>query len=169
MVIFVIGFMGCGKTYWSRKWSEAYRLPVHDMDEILEKEEGASCLQIFENHGEHYFREKEARLLRQLGTMAGDRIVSCGGGTPVYKDNMRWMNEHGLTVYLSASPEYLLANITSDESSHRPLIKNIPPNELLFQIHKKLNERLPIYQQAKITWQVHELTVEHFENCLTHA
>lgn len=169
MVIFVIGFMGCGKSYWAHRWGQAYHLPVHDMDEIIEKEEGATCLKIFETYGEQYFREKEARLLRQLGTLAGDRIISCGGGTPVYRDNMQWMNEHGLTVYLSATPEHLLQNLMNDKTQNRPLLKNIQPNELLFHIHKKLNERLPFYRQAKITLHIPEVTVEDFENCLSHA
>lgn len=169
MVVFVIGFMGCGKSFWARRWGQAYRMPVHDMDEIIEKEEGATCMEIFENRGEQYFREKETRLLRQLGTMAGDRIISCGGGTPVYKDNMQWMNEHGLTVFLSATPEQLLQNLLQDKAIHRPLIKNVQPNELLFHIHKKLNERLPVYRQAKLIFNAPEITVEDFENCLSHA
>jgi hypothetical protein len=57
----------------------------------------------------------------------------------------------------------------NDKSQNRPLLKNIQPNELLFHIHKKLNERLPFYRQAKITLHVPEVTVEDFENCLSHA
>jgi shikimate kinase len=162
--------MGAGKTYWSKKWAEAYGLTLYDMDQILEAEEGMSCVEIFENKGEQYFREKESRLLRQLTRMGGDNIISCGGGTPIYKDNMDFMMEHGTTIYLNASPSYLLKNLTSGNNKEkRSLIKNIDEKELLFHINKKLLERIPVYKRSMFVLDVDKIKLEDFENCMTHA
>jgi shikimate kinase len=170
MIFYVLGFMGCGKTYWADRWGKAYDIPVHDMDAIIEEEEGMRCVEIFEKKGEAYFREKESRLLKQLTALGGDRIISCGGGTPIYKSNMDWMNENGMTIYLSAEPDYLLRNLLSGENKrNRALIKNIHENELLFFINKKLNERMPFYKKSKLVLNVETITVQDFENYLSHA
>lgn len=170
MMLFILGFMGSGKSYWARKLGEVTGKSVHDMDEILVKEEGMSCIEIFEKKGEQYFREKEANLLRQLIKLGGDRIVSCGGGTPTYKNNMELMNASGTTVYLEAKPDYLLKNLLNDKkSSNRALIKNIHENELLFFIHQKLNERLPFYEQSQVKFKVENVTLTDLQNLFTNA
>lgn len=170
MIIFLIGFMGSGKSYWTRKLGEATGIPTHDMDEILEKEEGMSCLQIFENKGEHYFREKEAKLLRQLIKLGDNRIISCGGGTPIYKNNIELMNTNGVTVYLKATPDYLLKSLLNDKNSaNRALIKNIHESELLFFINQKLGERLPFYNQSQLTFDVEKITLSDLQNIFTNA
>lgn len=162
--------MGSGKSFWARKLGEATGIPTHDMDEILEKEEGMSCLEIFEKKGEHYFREKESNLLRQLIKLGDSSIISCGGGTPIYKNNMELMNTNGKTIYLDAKPEYLLKNLVNDKNSvNRALIKNIHENELLFFIHQKLNERLPFYNQAHVKFKVEKITLSDLQNLLTNA
>jgi shikimate kinase len=102
---------------------------------------------IFEKHGEDYFREKEALMLRKM-IDHNDCIIATGGGAPCFNNNMQWMNDHGFTIYLSAGPQYLLENVMN-EKDKRPLINKLNKAELLFFIEQKLKERLPYYQQAK--------------------
>lgn len=146
--IFLIGFMGSGKTYWGSRWAEQYDLPFIDLDKLVEQRENKSITALFEENGEEYFRKVEASCLK---TFSGKQsfIMACGGGAPCFNNNMQWMNEQGTTVYLSAAPQFLCERLM-DEKDRRPLLKNLAPTELLSFIEKKLNEREPVYQQAKI-------------------
>ncbi len=155
MKIFLIGFMGSGKTYWGRIWAANGGLEFYDLDELIEKTENRSVTVIFGEKGENYFREKEAALLRTFSEKE-NFLLACGGGVPCFKDNIHWMNANGTTVYLSASPLYLFEKITN-EKDKRPLLKNLNPGEVLFFIEQKLKERNPLYQQAKITLKVNTL------------
>ena len=155
MRIFLIGFMGSGKSYWGRQWAPQLGYSFHDLDEVIEAEEDQAVLDIFESKGEDYFRLKEAELLRSLAQF-DDCIISCGGGTACFYDNLDWMNENGLTIYLSAAPQYLLEKIMN-ELDKRPLVKNFNEAEILFFIEKKLKERMPFYEKAKRTVEVAEI------------
>ena len=146
--IFLIGFMGTGKTHWGRIWAQRHHYQFIDLDEMIEKEENRSVLQIFEQQGEDYFRQKEAISLRNTEYLK-PVIVSCGGGTPCFFDNIHWMNEHGLTILLQADSLTIMRNILSEEVK-RPLVKNLNEAELLFFIEQKLKERAEHYEKAKI-------------------
>src|SRR6187401_1227795 len=102
MKIFLVGFMGSGKTYWGKIWAQKNAMNFFDLDALIEEQEKKTIAAIFETEGEEYFREKEAMVLRTLPG-ANDCIIACGGGTPCYHDNMKWMNEHGGTVYLDTT------------------------------------------------------------------
>jgi len=154
--IFIIGFMGTGKSHWGKRWAQLHDMSFIDLDEIIEKTEGQSVVDIFEKAGEDYFRVKEASILRDQLTQQ-NCIVSCGGGTPCFYDNITWMNQHGYTVYLSAAAPYILKNVL-DEKEKRPLVKNINEAELLFFIEQKLKERSPFYNQAKLILDAENLT-----------
>jgi shikimate kinase len=117
--IFLIGFMGSGKTYWGKQWAAEYNLSFHDLDTMIESETGKTVAEIFEEDGEEFFREKEKQLIRTF-KFKDNCIVSCGGGTPCFNDNMQWMNEHGTTVYLAATPQYIYERI-AEETDKRPL------------------------------------------------
>lgn len=148
MKIFLIGFMGSGKTHWGRIWAKEDQVDFYDLDELIEKEESRSVATIFDENGEHYFREKETEVLRKF-TGKENFLLACGGGAPCFNDNMQWMNDNGTTVYLSASPQYLFEKVIA-EKDKRPLIKNLAPEELFSFIEQKLKEREPVYQQAKV-------------------
>ena len=147
--IFIVGFMGTGKSHWGKLWALRHQLTFIDLDVLIENAEPQSVVDIFENAGEEYFRVKEASILRDQ-LMHENCIISCGGGTPCFYDNMEWMNENGYTVYLSATAPYMLKNIM-DEKEKRPLIKNVNEAELLFFVEQKLKERLPFYSKASLT------------------
>lgn len=156
--IFLLGFMGTGKTHWGRIWSQKLGLDFYDLDELIEADQEKTIPQIFEKHGEDHFRNIEAVSLRSFAGKA-PCIVSCGGGTACFKDNMPWMNEHGITVYLSATPQYIFNRVMS-EKDKRPLMKKINQAELLFFIEQKLKEREPFYSQAKYILPAGELGEE---------
>ncbi len=149
--IFLIGFMGTGKTYWGKKWAQYEGLDFYDLDMIIEKQEGKSIADIFEKKGEAYFRQTEKACLRNfLNVERG--IIACGGGAACFDDNMQWMNENGITICITASPAYILSRLEAGQH-RRPLIKKFNQAELLFFIEQKLKEREPYYSQAKITLQ----------------
>jgi shikimate kinase len=153
--IFLIGFMGSGKTYWGKKWARQCGYFFYDLDAVIEKKQGRSVASIFEKDGEAVFRELEEVALMKFGSK-DNCLVACGGGTPCYGDNMQWMNENGITVYLQASPQYIYDRVL-EETAQRPLMKQISRAELLFFIEQKLKERESFYNQAKIILPVQDL------------
>jgi shikimate kinase len=146
--IFLIGFMGVGKSYWGKLWAEKTAYTYFDTDEMIEAQQQQSIATIFDTKGEIFFREQEANTLRNLPPIK-DAIISCGGGVPCYHNNMQWMNENGVTVFLNAPATYLQKNILS-QPQKRPLLMALQPADLLVNIQTKLAERLPIYLQAKV-------------------
>ena len=155
MKIFLIGFMGSGKTYWGKVWAQQNGLYFYDLDETIETKEGRSIATIFEKEGEAYFRSIETEALQHFSDKDAC-IIACGGGTACFNDNIQWMNEHGTTVYLAASPTYILSRV-KEEKDKRPLINKLNEAELLFFIEQKLKEREPFYKQAQLILQVIEL------------
>ena len=160
MNIFLIGFMGSGKTYWGRIWAEANGYAFIDLDEVIETAAGRTIAAIFDKNEEVYFRELEAEKLRSLD-LQKDTIIACGGGTPCFHNNMEWMDTQGTTVYLKSSSSQVLERVKA-EKAKRPLLKKVNPAELLFFIEQKLKEREPFYLQAKIIIHVDKLTTESF-------
>ena len=155
MRIFLIGFMGTGKSHWGKIWASQFNLKFIDLDNEIEKKLGLRVDEIFEKKGEDYFRIVEVETL--IETQQNDNcIIACGGGTPCFKNNMDWMNNNGLTVLLNSTPSKILENIIND-NKERPLLKKINKGELLFFIEMKLKERMEFYNKAKVQLQAFEL------------
>jgi shikimate kinase len=148
-LVFLVGFMGTGKTHWGKIWAEKLHFLFVDLDEVIEANEGISVQEIFENKGENYFRVKEADTLRQMGQKE-NTIIACGGGTPCFFDNMAWMNATGITVLLDADAGFILQNIRK-QLGQRPLLKGMNEEEMLSFIEAKLAERETFYNKAMIT------------------
>jgi len=155
MRIFLIGFMGSGKTFWGKKWAEKFHLDFYDLDEVIELEEKKSIATIFEKDGEDHFRQIETTALKTFSEK-DNCIVACGGGTASFNGNMKWMNENGTTVYLLATPQYIYDRVV-EEQKKRPLISKLNQAELFFFIEQKLKEREPFYNQAKFVLPTDEL------------
>lgn len=153
--LFLIGFMGSGKTYWGKIWAEKNGLAFYDLDEEIEKKNGKTIAAIFEKEGEEYFRQIETEALHTFSEKQ-NCIIACGGGAACFNENMQWMNENGTTVYLSATLQYIFNHVI-DGQHKRPLIKKLNQAELLFFIQQKLKEREPFYNQAKFILPVTEL------------
>ena len=157
--------MGSGKSYWGRQWAAINHLSFVDLDELIEKEAHTSIAQIFEEKGEDHFRSREAFLLREQ--LANDNcIIACGGGTPCFHDNMHWMNEHGLTIFLSSSPQFILKNVKG-EKEKRPMIKNPDEEGILSFIRQKLKERAFFYNKAQLTLEAENLLPESLSSVLS--
>jgi shikimate kinase len=154
--VYLVGFMGSGKTHWGKAWAAATRRSFVDLDEVIEKTAGATIAEIFETKGEDHFRSIEAEALRACASLT-HTIIACGGGTPCFYDNMPWMNENGLTIYISCTPAEVLQRVAREQQK-RPLLKKLSKAELLFFIEQKLKEREPYYKQAKISVVSKELT-----------
>jgi shikimate kinase len=161
MIFFLNGFMGSGKSHWGKIWAANYKLGFIDLDEAIEVVERKTVAEIFESKGEEYFRNVESKTLKDISEIK-NTIVACGGGTPCFKDNMQWMNEHGITIYLSATPDEILRRLVNGQQQ-RPLIKKFSHAELLFFIQQKLIERESFYNQANITITSAEVTDHTFE------
>ncbi|MCO6496159.1 MAG: shikimate kinase [Chitinophagaceae bacterium] len=159
--IYLIGFMGSGKSHWGRIWAGKNQLTFLDLDSEIEKEFGMKVVDIFEKHGEDKFRELEKEHLRKTGERKG-LLVSCGGGTPCFFENMEWMKQNGTVVYLKASEHYLLDRVM-EETAERPLLKEVNAAELLFFIQKKLKERAPVYEEADLILDAESLEEKSLE------
>ena len=153
--MFLIGFMGSGKTHWGRIWSSKSGVAFFDLDARIEKAFRMKISDIFEKKGEEKFRELERYHLRKFEHKK-NFLLACGGGTPCFSDNMEWMKQQGQVFYLKAKPEMILKNVMN-ETSQRPVLKKINPSELLFFIEKKLIEREPYYSQADFILNAEDL------------
>ncbi|MBX3255893.1 MAG: shikimate kinase [Chitinophagaceae bacterium] len=156
MKIFLLGFMGTGKTYWGSRWAVQHDLDFFDLDTVIEETTGLSIPAIFEEYGESYFREKERELLHTFADKQ-NFILSTGGGTPCFFDNMEWMNAHGLTLYLNTPVPVLKARLIG-EKDHRPLIKNLNDTEIESFIENRLKERDRFYSSARLILSTESIT-----------
>lgn len=139
--IFLIGFMGCGKSSNAACLADLTGAGRLEMDQEIEKKEQMKILEIFEKHGEPYFRDLETEFVKQLSNMAPS-IVSCGGGVVLREENVRLMKEMGIVVLLTATPETVLARV--QESDERPILngcKNTASIEALMETRRNLYER----------------------------
>jgi shikimate kinase len=154
-IFFLIGFMGAGKSYWGKRWAQATGLEFIELDNLIESTLGQPIAEVFATQGETFFREQESFLLKKC--TQDNCIVATGGGAACFFDNMDWMNAHGTTLYLQASPQ-LLAERLAVEKAHRPLLQQISDASLESFIAHKLAEREPFYNQAQLVLDVTRLT-----------
>ncbi|KAA2239712.1 shikimate kinase [Chitinophaga agrisoli] len=167
MKIFLIGFMGAGKSYWGKQLAEHWNLPYYDLDEVIVAEEEMAVSDIFATKGEDYFRERESALLR--GLVQQDKfLVSCGGGTPCFQDNMDFMNENGVTIWLNPSVAVMVERLQRKKYK-RPLIQDLADEDLTAFIEKKLAERQPFYQQSQHIIASDHISLDTFEKELKNA
>lgn len=158
MRIFLVGFMGSGKTTIGKKLANYLKYEFVDLDKLIELKVAMSIVDYFEIHGEQAFRELENEVL-QKAYLSENVIVATGGGAPCYGDNMAWMNANGQVVYLSL-PAKALAVRLENSKADRPLIRNLKGDELVEFISNKLAEREVFYNQAKFVVSASDLTAE---------
>ena len=147
--IFLIGFMGSGKSTLGVKLSRQIGYDFVDMDKLIEETAGMTIQGIFSEFGEKVFRKWEYDILLELCNRV-KVVISTGGGAPCHSDMIRIMNENGTTIYIKLTPE-ALANRLLHSKTERPLIKGKSEQELLDFIHLKLEERKFHYNQATHT------------------
>lgn len=148
MKIFLVGFMGCGKSYVARSLAPKLNMEVVDLDQFIVEQTGRSIPEIFEKEGEAAFRNIEQAQLHRLGD-CNNTIISTGGGAACFFDNMEWMNAQGITVFLDVSVPLLVERLQTSKTK-RPLIEGKNTEELEMFIAKKLAIRRPFYEQAQL-------------------
>lgn len=149
MKIFLIGFMGSGKTHMGRLISQKLGLPFFDLDEQVVNQEERSINEIFEQEGEEYFRKAEKEVLHIFSESHDAFVMATGGGTPCYFNNIGYMNEEGLTVWINTPTETLFHRLVKEKDS-RPLLRELSDDQLRSFIQKKISDRRIFYEQAEV-------------------
>lgn len=146
MIIFLVGFMGCGKSTKAKQLSALLNCPLIDLDAVIVESQGMSINDYFAAYGETAFRQLEKDTLQNYDYPT-QCVVATGGGLPCYFDNMEWMNQKGHTVFLNMQAQQLVSRLQNRDK--RPLLRGMNDTELLAFIENKLKERNPYYLKAK--------------------
>lgn len=144
---FLIGYMGAGKTTLGRALAKEFDMQFIDLDSYIEARFCKTITNIFAEKGEEGFRDIERRMLHEVGDFE-DVIISTGGGTPCFFDNVEYMNQQGTTIFLDVPEERLFIRL-SIARNNRPLIKEKSDNELREFITEQLAKRRPHYEKAQ--------------------
>ncbi|MEC5394831.1 shikimate kinase [Bergeyella sp. RCAD1439] len=147
MILSLLGYMGCGKSHIAKILSQKTNLKCVDLDKEIIFQQNRPISEIFAQKGELYFRKIERKTLENLLNQEENFILSLGGGTPAYYDNMALITRHSVSVYLQASVPTLVSRLEKQKAK-RPLIAQIPTEDLPEFIAKHLFERAPYYNQA---------------------
>lgn len=153
--IFLIGYMGAGKTTLGKAFARETGLTFIDLDWYMEERLHKTISELFAERSENGFRELERKMLHEVSDFE-NVIISTGGGTPCFFDNLEYMNQHGDTVFLDVSEKVLFQRLRVAKQQ-RPLLAQKNDEELKAFIKQALQERMPIYSQAKYTFCANEL------------
>lgn len=150
--IILIGYMGSGKTTVGKALSKETGMMFYDLDWYIESRMRKTVAQIFAEKGEEGFRKIEHNMLHEVAEFE-NVIISCGGGTPCFFDNIDYINQQGEVVYLKATPDVLYRHLLMGKVE-RPLIKNKTPEELIAYITEQVAKREEFYNKARYTLDV---------------
>jgi shikimate kinase len=164
MKIFLLGMMGSGKSHWKQQLAKLLKTGGYDLDTLVEFHEEKTITEIFEQDGEAYFRKKEAELLRWFKEKK-HFILATGGGTPCFHDNMQYMNQEGVTIWLNEPIDVLVKRLLP-EKERRPLIKDLSDVELSNFLKQKLVERQQWYGLAMETISGEEINLKTFKKII---
>ena len=161
--IILIGYMGAGKTTIGKVLAREMGLKFYDLDNYIEDRFRQNIPDIFAEKGEEGFREIERKMLHEVAEFE-NVVLSCGGGTPCFFDNIDYMNTRGETIFLDAAPAVLKEHLHMGKTV-RPLIQGKTDEELMAYIEESLQKRLPYYQKAKHTLKIDVIhTKEQIKN-----
>lgn len=149
MKIFLIGFMGSGKTHWGQLLSQKLKFRFFDLDEQVVASEGKEMNEIFSEKGEEYFRLLEKDTLHIITESHDSFVMACGGGSPCYFNNIDYMNRSGTTVWINTPVDVLFQRLIL-EKDKRPLIRGLSDQQLKGFIIKKFSDRKIYYEQADV-------------------
>ncbi len=153
--IFLTGYMGAGKTTLGKTLAKELNLSFVDLDWCIEERYHKTVGELFAEKGEEGFRQLERKMLHEVGEYE-NVIISTGGGTPCFFDNMEYMNSHGKTVYLDVHPDILFRRLRVAQHQ-RPILRDKHEEELKLFIVEALNKRSCFYTQAAYRFEAHEL------------
>ncbi len=160
--------MGSGKTHWGRLLSEKLGIRFFDLDEAVTEQAGKSIPEIFAAEGEEKFRMMEKDVLHIITESHESFVMACGGGSPCYFNNIDYMNKAGTTVWINAPLDVLHQRLMK-EKDKRPLIKEIPDDQLRNFIGKKFSDRKIYYEQADVTMDEEPVQLEKLIEKIFHA
>ncbi len=160
MLIFLIGYMGCGKSTIGRKLSKELSLPLYDTDKVIVEREGRAVVDIFAQDGEAAFRAMERELLVELIERDEAAIIATGGGLPMQGDNMELINGAGVSIFLSRGVDNIISRMSKKGREKRPKIRGLNDKELKAYMESELSTRLPFYSRATVTLSVDALSDE---------
>ena len=163
--IYIIGYMCSGKSSISRKLAARLGYEAFDTDDLFEEKYHICVQDFFEKYGEDYFRKFESDILKKTGEMH-KVVVSTGGGTPCFFDNMQWMKENGTTIFVRISPQTSFYRIMNAKRK-RPLVYGKSEDELRQYVENHYNSRLPIYEQADFIVKGENFDIEEVMNYLS--
>lgn len=146
--LFLVGYMGCGKSTLGRKTARRLGVEFADTDALLEQREGASVADVYQLAGEEYFRRAERAVLDELIDSGRCLVVSTGGGLPTWSDNMARMNAAGTTVYLRRPAEQIARRLSPYGRQKRPRLRGLADDELVDFMRRDMADREPFYKQA---------------------
>ena len=155
-MLYLIGFMGVGKTTIGKQIAALNKVVFIDTDSQIEKETSKSIKEIFETDGEIAFRKLETDTIRSIDRKA---IIACGGGLTAHNNNIEYLKHKGTVIYLKASTETLIKRLEKNKNK-RPLISKLTHDKLLEFIRKILKEREETYKQADYTIETDNKTVK---------
>jgi Shikimate kinase len=147
--IYLVGYMGAGKSALAKRLAAKIGWSVIDLDVLFEERYCISISDFFEKYNESLFRKIESKILYSTKDMS-NVVVATGGGTPCFNDNMDWMNQNGMTVFVYTSSESVAYRVKKSKKK-RPLLKGLNDEELLDYIRKHYSERMPYYMKAQLT------------------
>ena len=170
--IILIGYMGAGKTTVGKALAKELGIIFYDLDWYIENRMRKSIAQIFEERGEEGFRKIEYNMLHEVAEFE-NVIISCGGGTPCFFDNMDYLNQQGQVVYLKADPEVLYKHLAMSKND-RPLLRGKSHEQLITFIREQLEKREPYYTKARYILDVSlmdnyekiKITIDHLKEIL---
>ena len=168
MRIFLIGFMGSGKSHWGGLLSETLSLPFFDLDEQVTTHAGRSIVEMFTSKGEEYFRLQEKDVLHAITENHDSFVMACGGGSPCYFNNIEYMNLSGTTIWINTPVDTIFQRLIN-EKEKRPLIKELSDEQLKRFINKKFADRKIYYEQADITIDEEPVQLEKLIEKIFHA
>lgn len=157
MRLYLIGYMGCGKSTIGRKIARYAHLRFVDTDSLVEQREQATVADVITYHGEEYFRGVEHSVLQSTAE-EDNLVVSTGGGLPVWGDNMARIGELGVSIYLRRSPQNIISRLSPYGRQKRPKFRGLNDEQLLAFMTSHMAEREPIYSQADITIECDTMT-----------
>ncbi|HXS36312.1 MAG TPA: shikimate kinase [Flavipsychrobacter sp.] len=165
-LIFFIGMPGSGKSHWAKKVAAHYQLSSIDLDEYLQQHERMNIGDIFIKQGEEEFRRKENKALISIveNNRHNDAIISCGGGTPYFSNNMDILKRSGHTVYLKGNVNTLLHRL-QNEIYHRPLLQK--QQDLPKYLEEQLSLRRHVYEQADYILQIEDISLTNFDKIIS--
>lgn len=167
MLIFLIGYMGCGKSTIGRKLSSRLGWELVDTDSLIERQEGRSVGEIFEESGEEYFRALEQSVVAQMSSDGCNRIISTGGGLPLWGDNMARMSAIGISIYISRTAENIASRLSPYGREKRPKLRGLNDEELVAFMAKNIEEREPVYRTADLVIEAVPLSDSEILNVIT--